>query len=300
MAIIYTPGQTLTRGDLDIFLRNAAGNQANAADIYYTLFYVDPGPPETEVRIGDEHRIPVNPQVGEYYASLMVPPGATPGTYRIKWTFKETVSSPWQQVAQEFAVVVASSAIATPGYTQSQTQMIWSLRVLLRDQNPDKFYHFRPPEFEGDIGQYNRIFGQIWEDAELLEYLLRSLDWFNMLPPNTGPAVPDLDSLVISRPQWRTAILWGAIVHACFAMSLNWVADEFDYSIGGVSLSIEKSAKYESLKQNAETQYEKAADAKQRTVKYIRGLQQPRFGLGVRSAFGPNVGAGVLSPRSFI
>lgn len=98
--------------------------------------------------------------------------------------------------------------------------------ILLKN-SPDKFYHFRPPEFEGDIGQYNRIFGQIWEDAELLEYLERALDWFNMLPPNTGGAVPNLDILVTQKPQWRTAIMWGAIVHACFALSLNWVADEF-------------------------------------------------------------------------
>lgn len=299
MAIAFHPGDTVGRGDLDIFLRNGAGNPANAADIYFALYFVDPGPPETEVLIGSDHRIPVNPQVGEYYAALMVPPSAGAGTYRIKWTFKETTSSPWQQVAQEFAVVTAS-ALTTPGYSPSQQQMMWSLRVLLRDQHPDKFYHFRPPEFEGDIGQYNRIFGQIWEDAELLEYLERALDWFNMLPPNTGPAVPSLDALVSQKPQWRTAVIWGAIVHACFALSLNWVADEFEYSIGGVSLSIDKSAKYESLKQNAETQFDKAADAKQRTVKYIRGLQQPRFGMGVRSAFGPYVGAGVLSPRSFI
>jgi len=101
-------------------------------------------------------------------------------------------------------------------------------------------------------------------------------------------------------PAWRTAILWGAITHACFALSMNWVADEFDYSIGGVSLSIEKSSKYESLKQNAEGQMDKATEAKQRTVKFIRGLQQPRFGMGVRSAFGPFVGNGVLSPRNFI
>lgn len=108
----------------------------------------------------------------------------------------------------------------------------WHNFVLLHSgvvvsNSPDKFYHFRPPEFEGDIGQYNRIFGQIWEDAELLEYLLRSLDWFNMLPPNTGSALPSIDALVSAKPQWRTAILWGAIVHACFALSLNWVADEF-------------------------------------------------------------------------
>jgi len=91
---------------------------------------------------------------------------------------------------------------------------------------PDKFYHFRPPEYEGDIGQYNRIFGQIWEDEELLEYLLRSLDWFNMFPPLTQK-INTLTILLQAMPAWRTAILWGAITHACFALSINWVADEF-------------------------------------------------------------------------
>ncbi len=133
MAIAFHPGDTIGRGDLDIFLRNGAGNPANAADIYFALYFVDPGPPETEVLIGSDHRIPVNPQVGEYYAALMVPPSAGAGTYRIKWTFKETTSSPWQQVAQEFAVVTASALVA-PGYSPSQQQMMWSLRVLLRDQ----------------------------------------------------------------------------------------------------------------------------------------------------------------------
>ncbi len=164
--------------------------------------------------------------------------------------------------------------------------------------SPDKFYHFRPPEHEGQIGQFNRVFGQVWEDAELFEYLKRSVDWFDMFPPRTS--ISTLNGLVRSRPQWRTAIYWGAIVHACFALATNWVADEFDYSIGGVSLSIEKSSKYESLKSNAEGQLSLATEAKQRTEKYIRGLQQPRFGIGIRSAFGPQVAKGVLSPRAFI
>jgi len=300
MGVVYTPGQTIGRGDLDIFLTNSQGNPANAAEITFALYFIDPGPPEQEVRIGAEYRVPVNPSVGEYYASMMVPPSAGAGNYRIKWTFKEYVTSPYQQVAQEFAIVAAGSSTGATTYNPSQLAMIRSLRILLRDQNPDKFYHFRPPEHEGDIGQYNRIFGQIWEDEELLEYLQRSLDWFNMFPPNTSHNVQNLAMLVRSRPDWKTAILWGAIVHACFALSLNWVADEFDYSIGGVSLSIEKSSKYESMKQNAESQTEKATEAKARTVKYIRGLQQPRFGMGVRSAFGPYTGKGVLSPRNFI
>jgi len=226
MAVAFSPGQTIGRGDLDIFLTNMAGNPTNASDIYYALVYVDPGPPEAEVPIGDPHRIPVNPTIGEYYAALMVPPSANAGTYRIRWTFKEFVNSPYQQVVQEFAVVASSNLIA-PSYSSGTQQMIDSLRMLLRDQNPSKFYHFRPPEFEGNIGQYNRVFGQIWEDAELVEYCERGLDWWNAMPPFTGGNTPTLDRLVTDMPAWRTAVLWAAISHACFALAANWVADEF-------------------------------------------------------------------------
>ena len=299
MAVAFLPSQTIARGDLDLFLTNNVGNPTNASDIYYAIYYVDPGPPEVEVLIGSDHRIPINPTVGEYYASMMVPPSATAGSYHIRWTFKEFVDSPYQQVVQEFAVVQAG-VILSHSYSEGTQEMINHLRKLLRDQNPDKFYHFRPPEFEGNVGQYNRVFGQIWEDDELVEYCERGLDFWNLMPPFTGGNTPTLDRLVRDMPAWRTAVLWSAISHACFALSINWVADEFDYSIGGVSLTIDKSSKYESLKSNAEGQFDKAAEAKARTVKFIRGLQQPRFGIGIRSAFGPFTGKGVMSPRNFL
>jgi hypothetical protein len=299
MGVVFKPTQVLARGDLDIYLNSPNESPTNAAEIYYAIYYVDPGPPEQEVIIGSDHRIPMNPAVGEYYASLLVPPSATPGNYRIRWSFRQFVNSPLQQVVQEFGIV-SPTTIVTPGYSQQQRDMIGSLRTLLRDQNPDKFYKFSPPEFEGDIGKYNRIFGQIWEDDEFLEYLNRAVDWWNMFPPFTGANTPTLDRLVVEMPAWRTAVLWCAISHACFALATNWVHEEFDYSIGGISLSIERSSKYESLKQNAESQFDKATEAKARTVKFIRGLVQPKYGIGVRSAFGPAVGRGVLSPRSFL
>jgi hypothetical protein len=292
----YFPGQTLGRGDLDIYLTDSNTYPTNTFSISYALYYIpDSGP---NVLIGPAQRTPVNPAVGEYYAAMMVPPTATSGNYMVQWTFQQFANSSPQQVAQEF-VIAANGQATLVTYTPAQADMIGRLRLLLRDQNPDKFYHFRPPESEGAIGKFDRIFGQIWEDAELLEYLERALDWFNMFPPLTQ-RLSSIDLLVQSMPTWRTAILWEAIVHACFALSANWVADEFDYSIGGVSLSIEKSQKYQALMENAEAQFDKATEAKQKTVLFIRGLQQPRFGIGVRSAFGPNVGRGVLSPRSFM
>jgi hypothetical protein len=295
MSVVFKRGQTLSRGDLDLFLTNSSGNVANAAEITYAIYFVDN---MVDVLIGDPARIPENPAVGEYYASLRIPATASFGTYRIKWSLKEFVSSQVQNIVQEFAVVNNESVISY-GMSAEMKSMVDKLRILLRDQNPDKFYHFRPPEAEAVVGQYNRVFGQVWEDYELMEYLERALDWWNMMPPETE-GYRTIETLVNTKPAWRTPILQGAIVFAAMALQANWIVDEFDYSIGGISLNIDKSSKYEGLKSTAESQWQTATEMKARTTKIIRGLVQPKYGIGVRSAFGPNVGRGVLSPRNFI
>lgn len=91
---------------------------------------------------------------------------------------------------------------------------------------PDKYYHFRPPEHEANIGSYNQVFGQVWEDEEFLEYLERALDWWNMQPPETED-LHTLDQLVAQKPAWRTPILQGAIQFAAMALQANWIVDEF-------------------------------------------------------------------------
>jgi hypothetical protein len=305
MATTFYPGQTIGRTDLSIFLQDANSMPINAFEITYAVFFVDPGPPEVEVIIGPAARVPVNPTVGEYFGSLMVPSTAVAGTYRIRWSFRQFAGSPIQTVTQEFTIVADAEADALGGSTLhgphsvGVTDLIHTLRVLLRDQNPDKFYHFRPPEHGGRVGAYDRVFGQIWEDHELYHYLQVALDYFNMFPPSTF-SLCTLQDLVTQMPAWRSAVYYGAMALAFNAVAANWVADEFDYSIGGVSLSIEKSSKYESLKSNAEGQFDKATEAKARTVKFLRAVQQPRFGIGIRSAFGPHVAQGVLSPRNFL
>ena len=67
MSVAFSPGQTLTRTDLNIFLTNATGYAANAYSISYAIYYVDPST-GLEVLIGSATRSPVNPAVGEYYA----------------------------------------------------------------------------------------------------------------------------------------------------------------------------------------------------------------------------------------
>ena len=80
----------------------------------------------------------------------------------------------------------------------------------------------------------------------------------------------------------------------------NGIVAHNSYSIGGVSLDIDKSSKYESLKQGAEDQFDKQLEKAKETVKIIKGLQQPKFGTGIRSSFGPYTSKGVLSPRKFM
>ena len=132
MAVAFYPGQEVGRGDLDIFIKDANNAPFNPAEITYSLYYLDPGPPEQEVLIGAADRDPVNPAVGEFYAALMVPADATIGTYRIRWTIREQVGTPLMQVVQEFAVIKSTDLAASP-YSDVEQQLINTLRIMIRD-----------------------------------------------------------------------------------------------------------------------------------------------------------------------
>jgi hypothetical protein len=169
---------------------------------------------------------------------------------------------------------------------------------MLVSNSPDRNYHFRPPTHEETISQFSRVFGFIWENNELKEYLERSLDEIIASPPRTPFA--SVDAMVAMKPEWRTLLLTGAMVFALQALRINWVADEFDYTIGGVSLNLDKSSKYEAAQQAAQENFTQQLEKAKATVNILKGVQQPKFGTGIRSAFGPYAGRGVLSPRKFV
>lgn len=297
MGIAFYKGQQLGRNDLNIFLVGANGTPTDAAEISYALYDFTTG---SEVLVGGQKRNPAHPSVGEYFASVVVPLDANIGGYRIRWTFREVVGGPVQQVVQEFEVIDKTTTPNqyTTEFTVYVSDLVRRLRILLRDNNPDRNYHFRPPAHEETIRQYNKVFGYIWEDGELAEYIDRSLDMIGSAPPST--VFTSVDQLCTVKPEWRTLLLTGAMGFALNALRINWIADEFDYSIGGVSLTLDRSSKYEAAAQSANDQFDKQLEKAKATVNIIKGLQQPRFGVGVRSAFGPYSGRGVLSPRKFV
>ena len=297
MSVVFKRGQELGRANgLNIFITSKDKTPKNAAEITYNVYDFTTG---VEVLLPPSNRIPHNPSIGEYYAPFVIPMDANLGAYRLRWNFREYTGSKMCQVLQPFAVVQDATQIVTiPGISNSELDLIRGLRILLRDNNPARNYHFMPPSGEESVNQFTRVFGYIWEDCELLEFLKVSNDSINMYPPQTF--YETLDQLMTQHKNWRTLLLTGATVYALQAVSTNWVADEFSYSIGGVSLDIEKSAKYQSLMNDAQSRFQEFVVAAKETVKIIRGLKQSRYGVGIRSSFGPNVGRGALTPRRFL
>lgn len=129
--LTFQPGQLLGRPDLSIFLADPSGQPYDPYSVTYALYYVDPGPPETEVLVGSPTRDPAHPARGEYYAAILIPTGAQPGRYRIRWTLKQTAASPEQHVVQEFSVV--TTPIVLVSMSPLETQAVMELRMLLRD-----------------------------------------------------------------------------------------------------------------------------------------------------------------------
>jgi hypothetical protein len=201
------------------------------------------------------------------------------------------------QSVQPFNVVGDSAIVSFTGDANID-KLLYSLRTLLRDNNPDKNFRFRPPSSAKFVQGQTQVFGFIWEDEELLEYIYMAIDDFNTRPPVTGLYISDLWGVM---RRWRTAILLRSAAFACFAAMANWIVDSFSYSISGVSLDLsDKVSNYQSLKDEYISEYDKLVEAAKRSIKTIVGLRQFKFGVGIQSALGPLSRPGVQSRRSMI
>jgi len=289
MSVAYYPGQTLNKEDLKILIRDSIGNLSDPYYIRYSLFDYTSG---VEVLIGAPDQIPASMGVGQYYVSTTMPLDSNIGDWIVRWNFREESGSPLIQVVQEFNIV-AKDVKTDITSVSSEQALIRRLRIILRDNNPDRNYRFRPPSSEKFIQAQAQVFGFIWEDYELYEYLLMSVDFFNTAPPVTGIVLNQTPD------RWRSVLLLKAASIACGALALNWIVDEYDYSISGVSLNLEKSSKYQSMKDSFENEYDKVLDQAKRSIKIAIGLKQPRYGVGISSALGPYSRPGVQSRRNF-
>lgn len=217
MSVAYQPGQTLTKDDLKIVIRDNTGTLVDPYYIRYSMFDYTTG---VEVLIGAPDQIPATTGVGQYYVSTTMPLDSNIGDWVVRWNFRETIGAPLVQVVQEFNIV-ATDVKTDITSVDAEQLLIRRLRIILRDNNPDRNYRFRPPASEKFIQAQAQVFGYVWEDYELYEYLLMAVDYFNTAPPVTGI------SLLNTPERWRAVVLLKAASLACGALALNWIVDEY-------------------------------------------------------------------------
>jgi len=294
MAVAFRRGTTTTASDLTITIRDTGNNLIDPYRIEYAIYDFTTG---IEVLFGSPVNAPARVSIGQYYAEVVIPADSNIGLYRIRWTIQEYATDPVYQSVEEFQVV--DSNILTTSFTGDVNidRLLYRLRILLRDNNPDRNYRFAPPSSEKFIQGQTQVFGFVWEDEELYEYLVMAMDDFNSRPPTTSI---DFGNLFGSEKRWTTTVMIRAAAFACFAISMNWVHDEFNYSISGVSLDIEKSSKYQAIKDEFIGEYDKLVEQNKASIKLIKGLRQPRYGIGISSALGPTSRPGVQSRANLL
>lgn len=122
-------GKILGPDDLSIAMTDSSGRPTALHTITYALYDASTG---VEVLLGPSQRVPVMRELGFYYASVKIPEDANMGTYRIRWTFKETQISPVNTVFEDFVITEPESFLLDL-YSPLQLDMIRRLRILTRD-----------------------------------------------------------------------------------------------------------------------------------------------------------------------
>ena len=106
----------------------------------------------------------------------------------------------------------------------------------------------------------------------------------NNSPPQTFWCLPDVNFYAEFRRampwNWRTVLIMGGMYFALLSEAIRWAADEFSYSIGGISLDLMKSGTYSSLASDIKSAFDQQLEVAKRTVKLHKGLLQRPYGAG--------------------
>lgn len=136
MAVAFQRGSTTGPNDLDITVRDVGGNLIDPFRLEYAIYDATTG---VEVLIGSPVNYPAHLSTGKYYAEVVFAADANIGDWVIRWTIQETAADPVYQSVQEFNVVGDSTIVSFTGNSNLDA-LIYSLRILLRDNNPDRNY----------------------------------------------------------------------------------------------------------------------------------------------------------------
>ncbi len=124
---------------------------------------------------------------------------------------------------------------STLGFTQKEREMIYHLRVMLKDL-PDETFRSLNTLVEEQKGER-------WTDMQLLVYLNQAIGDINNEPPYTGYTLNNFP------PSWNAAVINGSMIFALISEGILQIGETFSYSDNGISLSIDLAQRYQSMAQ---------------------------------------------------
>lgn len=259
-----------------------------------------PLPPEGSVLVSLPQAIPTRLSVGTFAAVFTIPV-TWKGVYKIVWQLQQFAANcPNNFVHMDFIVqtidpvdpafeapsmvigsapnIVSNAAIlglggVSPAQAAKATRFV---RELIADTNPDRNYHFRPPTPGHVVANYTTRVGFIWLDSTILTNLAISISKLNLFNPMNIYSW----TLATIPVDWGNIAAIGAASLCLSGESARWAADEFSYSLNGVSLDINKSALYQSLAQTYDQQFTTLAPLVTANRPISAGLRQQRWLLG--------------------
>jgi hypothetical protein len=281
---VLIQGKQLGPGDLGLVPRGERGEMVDPVSISYTIYKIDED--GTKTLASEPISRPGRKGIGVYFVPITVPT-VWEGRYDLVWTLQQYRESAPQDVVEEFEVVrldpatssmEAPSVLVTsrPGLSKRTAEAIMMTRELLYDTDPDRNYQFRPPTPGKVVAGYTTRVGFIWTDATISRFLKLGMSMLNTWNPMS------LTQYTIDNaPEgWRDAASLLAASKCLSAEGCRWAADEFSYSLNGVSLDLQKSGTYDGLANGYKSEFEEWAPLITANRPHSVGLRQQRWLLG--------------------
>ena len=283
--LTFYSGKTLGPGDISLMVRDEYGAPVVPSSISYDIYSVN-GAAKTLIA-GPSAQPSMAADGGLYYISLTIPSNWPQGDYLLVWHLFQYEDSPENLVQEDFRVVGAnpgSSSLEAPSVlmataspvSQKVADIVMLVRELLSDTNPDRNYHFRPPTAGKTVAGFSTRVGFIWTDQTIIRLLRLAISKINSANP-----LASLGFVLENIPDdWGHAAALGAAASCLGAESARWAADEFGYSLNGVSLDINKAATYQSLAQQYSQEFTEWLPSLTANRPFSAGLRQSRWLLG--------------------
>ena len=257
MSLTFSRNEEFTQQTMyiNVIVPGGLSDRPNASAVESVQFTIYRGSSPNLITFS-EYNLPAKPSErrgGAFYAPYHIPIDAPFGPYTLTWKIN-LVNEEVHFVDQSFYIEdVATLSLEAPSsvailnglnVSGRVMKLIKYVRMMLRDNNPDRNYHALPPRSARELQGYSNRVGFIWTDEEIHSYLKMALSDLNSNNPKTSR----LFALENFPEMWLGVLVDITCIRALQALTINWIQDEFGYNISGLSLDLNKADKFSSLR----------------------------------------------------